>query len=361
MAEQDEKSQEATPHRRKQAREEGQVAQSRDLDSAVLLIVALLAALWFGGPLVDFLGGYTRQQLGAVRWYTLDTGDVWAEWNATGAQLGWVLLPILGTLLLTAVVVKLAQVGLLFLPQKLAFDLSRINPLSGLGRLFSLANLMQLIFGIGKLLVVGAVAWWVLAGRWTEVLSMIGMSAGQIAVMLLELTLWTSLKIAAALFLLAVLDYAYQWWKQEQDLRMSPDEVREEMKNLQGDPQVIARRRQVQRQLVLNRMKSSVPKADVVITNPTELAIALQYDPATMAAPVVVAKGAGVLAQRIRRLALEHGIPIVERKPLAQALYKQVDVGRSIPADLYSGVAEVLAYVYQLTGKKVPQPPSAAA
>ena len=135
---------------------------------------------------------------------------------------------------------------------------------------------------------------------------------------------------------------------------MTHQEIREEMKNLQGDPQIIARRRSVQRQMALNRIGDKVPTADVVVTNPTELAVAIRYDPAEMAAPVVVAKGAGVLAQRIRRLALEHGVPIVERKPLAQLLYKQVEVNQPIPDESYAAVAEVLAYVYQLKGKKVP-------
>ncbi len=140
-----------------------------------------------------------------------------------------------------------------------------------------------------------------------------------------------------------------------------PKEIREEMRNVQGDPQIIARRRAIQRQMVLNRISSSVPKADVVVTNPTELAIAIQYDPEEMAAPVVVAKGAGVLAQRIRKLALESNIPVVERKPLAQLLYKEVDVNKPIPSESYAAVAEVLAYVYQLKGKKLPPPPPKAA
>jgi flagellar biosynthetic protein FlhB len=136
---------------------------------------------------------------------------------------------------------------------------------------------------------------------------------------------------------------------------MTTQEVREEMKDLQGDPQIIARRRAVQRQLVLNRLSTAVPKADVVVTNPTELAVAIQYDPEEMAAPIVVAKGAGVVAQRIRKLALEHDIPVVEKKPLARALYKDVDVNHPIPNALYAAVAEVLAYVYQLKGKSIKQ------
>ena len=183
---------------------------------------------------------------------------------------------------------------------------------------------------------------------------MTGMDLLQVGGLMCEITLWTGLKIAAALLLLAALDYGFQWWKQEQDLRMTPQEVREEMRDLQGDPQVIARRRSVQRQLALSRLSTMVPKGDVTITNPTELAVTIQYDAATMKAPIVVAKGAGLVAQRIRRLSLENGIPIVEKKPLAQALYREVEVNRPSPAQLYAAVAEVLAYVYQLKGKKLP-------
>ncbi len=167
----------------------------------------------------------------------------------------------------------------------------------------------------------------------------------------MRIGLWVGL----ALLILAILDYAYQRWKHEQDIKMTPQEVREEMKNMQGDPHIIARRRMIQRQMVMNRLEDSVPKADVVVTNPTELAVAIQYEPATMAAPIVVAKGAGVLAARIRRLALEHGIPIVERKPIARLLYRDVDVNHPIPDETYAAVAEILAYVYQLQGKPPPR------
>jgi flagellar biosynthesis protein FlhB len=223
-----------------------------------------------------------------------------------------------------------------------------------LARLFSMASTMRLAFGIFKIIIICAVAYNVLSKRQNDVLALTGLELPQIALYAWEIVLWTSLKIGLALFILAILDYAYQRWKHENDLKMTPQEVREEMRNQQGDPQVLSRRKSVQRQLAMNRMSTSVPKADVVITNPTELAIAVQYDPETMIAPIVVAKGAGVVAQRIRKLALENGIPIVEKKPLAQALYKEVDLNHPIPDQMYAGVAEVLAYVYQLKGKKMP-------
>jgi flagellar biosynthetic protein FlhB len=162
------------------------------------------------------------------------------------------------------------------------------------------------------------------------------------------------------LFVLAIFDYAFQKWKHEQDLKMTHREVLDEMKNMQGDPQIIARRRAVQRQMALNRVGDKVPKADVIVTNPTELAVAIQYKPDEMRAPIVVAKGAGVIAQRIRRLALENNIPVIERKPLAQLLYKEVEVNHPVPDSSYAAVAEVLAYVYQLQGRKLPKLSKAA-
>jgi len=261
---------------------------------------------------------------------------------------------LMGIMLLAAIGSNLGQIGFLFLPDKLSFDGSRINPLAGVKRLFAMSNFVRLGFGIFKIAVIGTVG---VVSVWADIENVMRItSATPIAIgaFLVEIVLWTCLKIGIALLILALMDYAYQVWKYEEDLKMTHQEMKDEVKQLQGDPQMVARRRAVQRQLVLNRIKSGVPKADVVVTNPTELAIAIQYDPETMAAPVVVAKGAGVLAQRIRRMALENGIPIVERKELAQALYKQADVNQQIPADQYAAMAEVLKYVYELQGKTLP-------
>ena len=361
MAEQEgDKSQEATPHRRQQAREEGQVLRSQDLASALLLLLGLGTLLMLGGGLVDTIGRCFKQQLGGTPWLAADAQFVVFEWQRTLWELAKSLLPVLGLLMLAGIVVNLFQVGFLFLPQKLMPDVSRLNPLSGLKRIFSLSSFMHLGFGIFKIGLIAAVACICLNSERDKLLGLMDLAVPQIAGYLIEVLLWTGIKIAFVLVLLAVLDFGYQWWQHERDLRMTPQEVREEMKNLEGNPQVAARRRQVQRQLAMHRLSDAVPKADVVVTNPTELAIAIQYDPETMAAPVVVAKGAGVLAQRIRQLALDNGIPVVERKPLARALYREVEIDHPVPHDKYSAVAEVLAYVYQLKGKRIPPPRSAA-
>ncbi len=355
MAEQfGDKTQEATPYRRQKAREEGQVARSQDLASAALLVGAVLVLQQFGGKLSAFLGHLAQQQLGGEARLTADPQFVTALWNRTLAGLLLALLPIFGALLLLAILVHLVQVGPMFLPQKLNPDWSRINPLKGVQRLMSLANFVRLGFGLFKIAIVVTVAAWCVYGYRDVMLSIGTMEPQQIAATLFEILLSTCLKVGIALLILAILDYAFQKWKFEQDLKMTTQEVREEMKTLQGDPHVAARRRQIQRQLVLSRMQSAVPQADVIVTNPTELAVAIKYDPETMPAPIVVAKGADLMAQRIRRLALEHNIPIVERKPLAQALYKHVDVNKPIPTEQYAAVAEILRYVYQLQGRPLP-------
>lgn len=357
MAEQNgEKTQDPTPHRRQKAREEGHVAKSQDLGSAVLLLVGMLALLLSGGAMVEYLARFTQRQLGGEAWLAADLPFTLAQFNSTIQGLAGTVLPIMGLVLLAAIGVNMAQVGFLFVPGRLAPDINRIDPLGGFQRLFSLSTAARLAFGIFKILVIAAVAFISLYQERETILGLTALAPPQIALFVAQTLIWTTIKVALALVVLAILDYGYQRWRHEQDLKMTPQEVREEMKNLEGDPQIIARRRAVQRQLVMNRLGDLVPKADVVVTNPTELAVAIQYEPKDMAAPIVVAKGAGVLAQRIRRLALEHNIPVIERKPLAQALYRDVEVRHPIPREQYAAVAEVLAYVYQLKGKKIPTP-----
>jgi flagellar biosynthetic protein FlhB len=349
-----EKSQDATPHRREKAREEGQAARSQDFTSAVVLLSGVIALLMLGGSLLDMLARYVQLQLGGEAWLSVDTGFLQHHWNTLMWQLATTALPIMAVPMFVAIAAILMQVGVMFLPQKVMPDWSHVNPLTSFGRMFSMASVMRLTFGLFKVAIVATVAGVALFNRSDEVLALAGLSAGQVGQVLLDLVLWTTLKIGIALVVLALIDYFYQRYRFEQELKMSIQEVREELKEYQGDPHVAARRKQVQRQLAQQRLRSEVPRADVVVTNPTELAVALRYDPDEMAAPVVVAKGAGVLAARIRQLALENGVPIVENKPLARMLFKDVDVGHPVPDQSYAAVAEVLAYVYQLKGKTIP-------
>jgi len=355
MAEQaGEKSQDPTPHRRDEARKQGQVAYSQDLGSASLLIVAVLLLRYWGGDLITASGAFMKHQLGTVGSLAYHPSDVIQQTQQITDTWMKALLPIIGMLAVAGVLGSILQTGLLFVPEKLQPDPARLNPLTGMRRIFSLTGAVKLSFGLVKVTIASTVAATVIYLRYQEVLYANEYSLEEFSIFLLDIVLSTALWAGISLFVLALFDFAYQKWKHEQDLRMTHREVLDEMKNLQGDPQIMARRRAVQRQLALNRIGDKVPQADVVVTNPTELAIAIQYDPTEMSAPIVVAKGAGVIAQRIRRLALENSIPVVERKPLAQVLYKEVEVNQPIPDSSYAAVAEVLAYVYQLKGKKLP-------
>jgi len=357
MAEHDgDKSQDATPHRRQKAREEGSVAKSQDLASALLLLAALGALSMSGGSLIGFLADYGRRQLGGEAWLHAEPAFAVAQCNGVLAELARHFLPILSLILAGAVLVNVGQIGFFFLPGKVGLDLSRLDPLAGLGRIFSLDSVVRLGFSVFKLVLIAGIAFACVYQDFPQILGLSGLRLPQIAVSVWQMMFWTAMKIGLALLVLAVFDYGYQYWRHEQDLRMTTQEIREEMRNLEGNPQIASRRRTVQRQLVAHRLSQAVPKADVVVTNPTELAVAIRYDPQNMAAPVVVAKGAGLLAQQIRRLALEHGIPILERKPLAQALYREVQIDHPVPQDKYAAVAEVLAYVYHLQGKKITPP-----
>ncbi len=354
MEQQGDKTHDATPHKRQRAREEGQVAKSQDLGSAALLLTGLGILLWLGKEATDFFHNITMSHLGGEAWVTLEPEFVVSQWHQMATNLGGILFPILGLMFLTAVGVQVAQTGIMFVPTAVGLNFGRVNPISGFGRIFSISSFMRLVFGLVKVCLIGVIAYLCLWQRMDDVLTLADLSVAQIAWQMTDLMLWTAVKIAVALLILAVLDYGFQKWKHEQDLKMTTQELRDEMKNTQGDPMIAARRKQIHRQIVESQLATAVPKADFVVTNPTELAIAIKYDDQTMAAPVVVAKGEDAIAQRIRRLALEHGIPIVERKPLARALYAQAELNQPIPTDLWGALAEVVRYIWELKGKKLP-------
>jgi flagellar biosynthesis protein FlhB len=257
-----------TPRRRQQAREQGQVAHSHDLASAGLLIAGLAALLMLGGKAVEFFGSLAQRQLSGDAWLSMgaDANSVdfiVRQWRTVGLELLQVLAPIIGLFLLAAVVMHLVQTGFLWLPERLLPDWGRINPITGFGRIFSASTAVRLGLGVLKLGVVSLVAFWSLYHRRDEILGLAALEPQQIAAAISEITIWTSLKIALALGALAVLDYGYQRWKLEQDLRMTPQELREELKNLQGDPQMLAKRRDLQNKLSKAAQKSTLAVSPV--------------------------------------------------------------------------------------------------
>jgi len=345
----EERTEPASPRRREEARERGQVARSADLSSAVILLAAVLALQFLGRPLIGGLFASAASVLEGLALVDGDPATLLAQFGGafTAVLLGF--LPFVGIVLAAALAANLVQVGFLFTAKPLAPDLDRINPVSGLARLFSARGLLRLVAGLLKLALVGLVVFWTLWAERVRLVELSGRGFEPILGIAVDLMSVLSLRAAIALLVLALFEYGVQRWQYERDLRMSKQEVREELKRYEGDPRIRERRRAIQQQLALQRMLLGVPEATVVVTNPTHLAVAIRYEK-SMEAPVVVAKGAEQLARRIRESALDHAVPVVERKDLARSLYRTVDVGQSIPPGLYQAVAEILAYVYRLKG-----------
>jgi len=346
-----EKTEKATPKRRAEARQKGQVARSRELSSVAVLGVALILFYFAGAWLVDQLGREVSTSIGAIAARARQDADM-ATW---ALQSGWgylrLILPIMGAVAVAAIVVNLLQVGFLFSSEPVMPQLSRIDPLKGAQRLFSRQSLAELLKSLGKIAVVGWVAYLTLKGEMDKLPPLVDLSCGQISLYLGNTMVKVMVRGFWVMLVLALLDYGYQRWEYERNLMMSKQELKEEYRQTEGDPLIRGRIRSIRRAMARRRMMAEVPKADVVITNPEHVAVALRYDAKTMAAPTVVAKGANLLAQRIKDVAREHGVPLMEDKPLAQNLYRWVNVGAEIPAALYRAVAAILAHVYRLKGR----------
>jgi flagellar biosynthetic protein FlhB len=337
------KTLDATPHRRRQAREAGHVARSGDVASAILLFGAVVVLLWLGRSLVDFLGNLTVRQLSGEPWLAADIPFVTHIVNGLLVSLAAALLPVLGLIMLLAIVGHLVQVGFLFLPDKALPDFSRIDPVQGLARLFSLRTSSRLAIGLLKLAAVTVVAWYSFQADRDRILHCGQLPLADLAVFIAETAIWTALRIGLALLALAALDYAYERLRYERDLRMTAQEMREELRSLNGDPHLISRRRTLRRQFARSRVASDVAQADLVIARPRGLAVAVRYNARLASAPIVAAKGVGPAAARIRAWATEHHVPVVEQPALTQSLYGAVEVNRPIPPRLYPSVAQLLA------------------
>ncbi len=345
----DEKTEPPTARRRQEARTKGQVARSQDLTAAGLLLGGFLSLYMFGPGIWFYLLDITRAGLSGEKTFRAET--LWPLAGMIATEGVRRVFPFLLTLFAVMLMILLAQIGWLFTLQPLMPSLSKINPLNGIKRLFSIRSIVQAAVNFGKLLVVGSVAYATLVGSAAAILY--AFSFGQHDIFRLGSWMMFSLamRLGAALLFLALLDYAWQRYRTERDMRMTKEEVKDEMRSMEGDPLVRRRRREVQLQMAMQRLRKDVPKADVVVTNPTHVAVAIKYDGDTMAAPKIVAKGADYLALRIRQIAAEFGIPIVQRPPLARAIYESVEVGEYVPERLYRAIAEILAYVYELTGR----------
>ncbi|MDZ4684256.1 MAG: flagellar biosynthesis protein FlhB [Planctomycetaceae bacterium] len=344
-----------TDRRRQQAREQGNIARSVDLTAAVVLLSASGGLYMLGPGCGEMFLQLLRGTLTAEPLLNLDQKSAAQIVWQTAYVVSQAVIPLMLLVAGGSLAANVMQVGLMWSPEALEPKLERLNPLSGFQRIFSLSSVVRLGGSIAKILLVAGVAYLYLSTHQDQYLALPEQEASALLVTMGQSVVELGFYLALSLVGLAILDYGYQYWNHERELKMTKQELREEMKEMEGNPHVRSRRRELHRKLAEARQIGAVKTADVVITNPTEIAVAIKYDPATMPAPMVVAKGMGEIAAQIRRLAAEHGVPIIERKPLARALYRNVKVGRTIPVELYEVFVEILAYVYRITGKKPPK------
>lgn len=347
-----EKTEQATPRKLEKAREEGQVARSMELNSVVIVTLGLAAVYVLGPVLSAHLMGGMRQTFSQAPKIVINAGNIHQFITDQMGQFAILIGPILLVLAVLAYLVNVAQVGVLFSVKPLEPKPDKISIAKGFRRVISKRSLVELIRDLIKTALITIVAYQTIVGWLPSLMTSGDTSVGAIAATLGRLSLLLTLKISIVLFLIAALDFAFQRFDMASNLRMTRQEIREELKETEGNPLTKARVRQIQREMARKRMMSEIPQADVVVTNPTHIAVALKYDPAAMPAPLVLAKGQRLIAEKIKEIAVANKIPIVENKPLARSLFKLVDVGAYIPATLYRATAEVLAYIYRLKEKK---------
>lgn len=332
---------------------QGNIPRSQDLSAAVMLLASLFLLWMFGQRMLSVMHRMLQVALsGNMADPLTGTDELAKTWMALLMMGVGAAGPVILGVLIAGILVNFWQVGLLMTLKTIKPSLSKLSPLKGIQNIFSLRGGVRLLMSIGKVAIVGTVAAICLHGDLPKVGALAGQDPNTALAAAATLVFWLALKIAIVLLILAILDYAYQKWQHEEDLKMSKQEVKDEMRSMEGDPEVKRRRFAVAQQLVMQRVQQAVPNADVVVTNPTHFAVALRYDGETMNAPKVVAKGADFLALRIRQIAAANGVPIVERKELARALYRYVEVGQEVPPEHYAAVAEILAYVYRLSGRR---------
>lgn len=344
----EDRTEKATPRRREEARKRGQVVRSMEINSAVLLLCTFFFLKTFSPWLGIQIGNFTTQILSELGRRELGMENLYGIILFASIVFFQICLPIMGIALGAGLAANYLQVGVLFTGQPLVPRLDRLNPVEGFKRIFSRRAMLELVKAVVKVWIVGYFAYTAVRANLSLFPDLLDMSVARAVGEIGKLSSNIILRIGILLLVLAIIDYAFQYWEYEKSIRMTKQELKEEYRQYEGDPQVKAKIRQLQRQISIHRMMQELPKADVVITNPTHYAVAIRYVPDEMKAPAVVAKGVDELALRIRDVARENNITIFEDPPLAQTLYKTVEIGQMIPPELYEAVAHVLAFVYRL-------------
>lgn len=348
-----EKTEPATPRRREEARKKGQVAKSGEVSTALMVLAGFLILHLMGPFMVGQMRETVHYFLGNLASWNGDILGLQTMFLTAGMKLALIMGPILLSLMTIGFLGQVLQVGFMLSGEALQPKFSRINPIEGFKRIFSKRAIMEFLKSILKVSLVGYLVYGQVRKnlQWLPELGLLGLEQSAI---LMENSIYTmALRVGLFLFVIAIVDYWYQRHEFENSIKMSKEEIKEEYKQMEGDPQIRSKIRQRQRQIASQRMMQDIPTADVIVTNPTHYAIAIRYTPGEMGAPEVVAKGMGLIAQRIKEEARKHNINTVENPELARALYKTTEIGQQIPAELYSAVAEVLAFVYRLREKKI--------
>ncbi|GEL06672.1 flagellar biosynthesis protein FlhB [Salisediminibacterium halotolerans] len=346
-----EKTEQATPKKRKESREKGQVGKSTDVNTAFILMFVFLLFWFVGSFVIDQLTSIVQFTFEEYMLMEVTPANVWAMFVTYAYEAALTVAPIMLAAALAGIFANYIQVGFMFAPEAIKVKLEKVNPIKGIKRIFSVRALVEFLKSMMKITFVGGVTGIVLWFNMDELLRLGLYSVNESANMIGNLIVVMGLAVALLLVFLAMLDYTYQKYDHEKNIRMSKQDVKDEHKKTEGDPQIKSKIKEKQRQQAMSRMMEEVPKADVVITNPTHYAIALKYDPDQMDAPVIVAKGVDYVALKLINIAKNNEVVTVENRPLARSLYDQAEIGQLVPEDLFKAVAEVLAYVYRIQKK----------
>ncbi|WP_099187209.1 flagellar biosynthesis protein FlhB [Tepidibacter mesophilus] len=344
-----EKSEQATPKKKQEARKKGQVVQSKEITSAITLLFSLLSLKYLGKYIVSNF--YECFLFFKDNFFNTEFDNTLIGYKLLmyifyfALKIGFVVVIITAVI---SIIISKAQVGNLFTTENLKFKFDKLNPIEGLKRMFSIKALFEFTKSSFKILILTVIAYSYMKKNIVYILKSINLNKFQISYNLVDLALSLGIKLSLYLLLLSIFDYLYQVYEHNKNLKMSKQEIKEEYKQSEGDPQIKSKIKEKQRQAAMRRMMQDVPKADVIITNPTHFAVAIRYDETQSDAPYVVAKGKNMVALKIKEKARENDVPIIENKPLARQLYSTVNIGDIIPHELYEAIAEILAYVYSL-------------
>ena len=341
-----EKTEEPTAKRRNDARQKGQVGRSQELNTAFVLLVGFFTLKLLWDSIYLSIASYTTYVFTNLN-QSVDTENIIHIFIGIIVVLAKTAFPVMFAIMLIGLAINFFQVGLNFNTESIEFKLDKLNPINGFGRIFSKRSLVELAKSFFKILVIGFFLYRFIHEQILAMPQFMFFDLTTSLALVAEIIFQMAFIVIGVIMIMALMDYGYQKWQTTQDLKMTKQEVKDEMKQSEGDPQIKGKIRQKQRQMAMARMMKEVPKADVIVTNPTHYAIALSYQQG-MSAPLVVAKGQDLVAQRIKEIAREARVPIIENKPLARAIYAAVQIGDVIPQELYQAVAEVLAYVYRL-------------